>query len=229
MKSVESWAVAKTLDIKAGEMVVDAMCGSASFLLEAARSWPLAQYVGVDISDEQLRRSEENTRMAGLRIDFRQGDACAHMGLPLEDASVDKLMADVPFGNQYELPEGGEGGFHASVLREFARVLKPAGRIVIVVDEPHLQDVIKGVHDLDSCLRVTSVRHVKMTLRTRVCFVTIEGRGDEGILHGSVEASLWWEKGRELGRMDWAKQRMQQLPTLTPFREAVAQAGISVA
>jgi ubiquinone/menaquinone biosynthesis C-methylase UbiE len=77
--------------------------------------------VGLDISNEMLRRSGRNAASEGLadRVEYVHGDACS---MPFEDGSFDAAFAN--------------GGLHEwadpiAVFDEIARVLKPGGRYCI--------------------------------------------------------------------------------------------------
>eukprot|EP00435_Cladocopium_sp_Y103_P034242 s1348_g8.t2 len=48
MKQVEAWAVAKSLDIQPGDVVLDPMCGKGTLLAEAAIWWPEGRYIGCE-------------------------------------------------------------------------------------------------------------------------------------------------------------------------------------
>ena len=81
--------MARTLDIREEEMVLDPMCGAGGLLVEAARCWPGARYVGLDIDGAQAARCLANAAQAGVFLQVSAGDATS---LPLTDASVDKAL-----------------------------------------------------------------------------------------------------------------------------------------
>lgn len=128
LKSAESWAMAKTLDIKPGHLVLDPMCGSGALLLEAVLFWPSARYLGLDIAPLQVARARANAEQLQLlhqpqtldppadgggvgRLDARwlrpgqllllEADVRQHAGVPLDTGVCDRLMCDLPFGKQY--------------------------------------------------------------------------------------------------------------------------------
>jgi len=95
-----------------GEAAVDVACGTGKLAADLARLAPGATVIGLDFSVEMLRR-------AGGSVPVAAGDALA---LPLADASVD--VVTIAFGLR-NLPDPAQG------LREFRRVLRPGGRLVV--------------------------------------------------------------------------------------------------
>jgi 23S rRNA G2445 N2-methylase RlmL len=107
---------------------LDPMCGSGTILLERALAGRHGLILGGDNDPNALDAAKANVgrRHQPLRIepmDVRH--------LPLEAASIDKLATNLPFGRQIltpaALPELYEAAFH-----EFARVVKPGGRAVLL-------------------------------------------------------------------------------------------------
>eukprot|EP00929_Paragymnodinium_shiwhaense_P115929 TRINITY_DN8509_c0_g1_i4.p1 TRINITY_DN8509_c0_g1~~TRINITY_DN8509_c0_g1_i4.p1 ORF type:complete len:423 (-),score=39.13 TRINITY_DN8509_c0_g1_i4:112-1380(-) len=100
-----AWAMARSLEIKPGEVVMDPMCGSGIVLLEAAQCWRHAFYLGFDVEPSQLERSVANTKLLaghiGRTISIQRGDASR---LPLSSGSVDAVVCDLPFGKQFGSP-----------------------------------------------------------------------------------------------------------------------------
>src|SRR6185437_10905117 len=76
--------------------------------------------VGVDISHTFVRIASENTRKAGLRIDFEQGDAA---DLPFPAEQFDFIVCRAAFKN-FARP--------LAALDEMHRVLKPGGMALII-------------------------------------------------------------------------------------------------
>lgn len=75
---------------------------------------------GVDLSQEMLKQAQKKARQAGLKIDFLAGDA---ESLPFKEDSFDVVI------NRHLLwtlprPE--------AALRDWVRVLKPGGRLIII-------------------------------------------------------------------------------------------------
>lgn len=109
--------------VQPGDSVLDVACGTGDLTEAFARS-PAARIVGLDFTREMLDIAErKRQRLADdtrSRIEYLQGDAQA---LPFADASLS--VVSIAFGiRNVERPE--------TALREFARVLRPGGRVVIL-------------------------------------------------------------------------------------------------
>ena len=107
----------------AGEVALDVGIGTGdlAFALLAA-SDPSSRVIGVDLSEAMLARARERAASTalGARFEARAADAQA---LPFADASFDRVTAGFSVRNFGDL----DGG-----LREMRRVLRPAGRAVLL-------------------------------------------------------------------------------------------------
>jgi demethylmenaquinone methyltransferase/2-methoxy-6-polyprenyl-1,4-benzoquinol methylase len=118
-------AAARATRLAPGEVAVDVACGTGALTRELEAMAPGALVVGMDFSQEMLKRARPNGGATDAPPDLPQpsryvaGDA---LQLPLADASVD--VVTIAFGLR-NLPEPGQG------LLEFRRVLRPGGRLVV--------------------------------------------------------------------------------------------------
>jgi ubiquinone/menaquinone biosynthesis C-methylase UbiE/DNA-binding transcriptional ArsR family regulator len=122
----ERFSVAAMLSLlPAGTVVVDLGCGSGNLTFELA---PFVKTViGVDSSAAMLKAAKRRT--AGLgNVDLRRGDLSA---VPVDSSSCDSAVMVLALTY---VPDP------AAVVAEMARVLKPAGRGVIVDLLPHDRD-----------------------------------------------------------------------------------------
>lgn len=103
-------------------LVVDVATGTATLLGRLLASTPGATAIGLDLTEAMLARAAARTRRFGPRCLLVQADA--HR-LPLPDHCADVLCNNYLFDL---LPETDFAG----VLAEFARVLKPGGKLALV-------------------------------------------------------------------------------------------------
>ena len=116
-----------------GLLVVDAGCGAGWFLPELAASG--GRVVAVDNAPRQLEKARERARRLGLHnVEFREGDLAS---LPLGDGEADALFAQLSLHHAPQ-PE--------SALRDWHRVLRPGGSLVITDFMPHEESWLRDEH-----------------------------------------------------------------------------------
>jgi ubiquinone/menaquinone biosynthesis C-methylase UbiE len=104
----------------AGLRLLDAGCGTGRFLDFVKQAWPRLPVIGLDLSEAYIREAKAHLRgRAGTRLMVAKCEA-----LPMADASVDAVASIFLF---HELPPK----VRRDALAEFARVLKPGGRLVL--------------------------------------------------------------------------------------------------
>ena len=110
--------------IKSGQRVLDVGCGTGPVAVTAARKG--AKVTGLDLTPELLEHAKENSRIAEVDVEWRQGDAEA---LPFEDATFDVVVSQ--FGHIFApRPE--------VAVKEMLRVLKAGGTIAFSTWPPEL-------------------------------------------------------------------------------------------
>lgn len=118
---------------QADDVFLDPLAGSGTILMEREQAGPYRQLLGGDILPDRVQAARQNVlgRRRNERITIREWDA---QQLPLDNASVDKVATNFPFGKQIaskaELPR-----LYSGVLRELQRVVRPGGRIVLLSSE----------------------------------------------------------------------------------------------
>ncbi len=118
------------LELDRGSRLLDVACGSGGPSLRAAQ-FAQCHVLGIDVHEQAIRTAQRQAGQAGLagQVEFRQVDASK--SLPFPDGTFDAVICLDAINH---LPD------RAGTLREWARILKPAGRAVftnpIVVTGP---------------------------------------------------------------------------------------------
>lgn len=114
----------RELQLTGTEDVLDMCTGTADLAIKAVTGpgGQARRVVGVDFAGEMLRLGLTKVRRAGLseRVQLARGDAT---NMPLPDAAFDAAMVAFGIRNVHD---------YESAIREFARVLKPGGRLAIL-------------------------------------------------------------------------------------------------
>jgi SAM-dependent methyltransferase len=110
--------------VQRGQRVLDVACGTGVVSVTAARSG--ARVTGLDLTPELLERARENAQIAGVEIDFHEGDV---EKLPFSDAAFDVVLSQ--FGHIFApRPE--------IAIGEMLRVLESGGTIAFSSWPPEL-------------------------------------------------------------------------------------------
>lgn len=141
-------AMVRLAELKPHHTVLDPMCGAGTILAEAflfARQherpqvpWNLT-LLGGDFDPHHLRAAKTNLH-ALAELPLRTWDA---RKLPLDDAGVDRIISNLPFGKQLSSPEE-IAPLYRAAAKEMDRVLRPKGKAVLLVAEAAaLKDAIR--------------------------------------------------------------------------------------
>jgi len=113
-------AAARAAAVRARDVVVDVACGTGDLTLALARMGA-GRAIGLDFAESMLEHAAAKTRRLRLvRTGYGAADA---LRLPLKDRSVDAVTMAFGIRNVVD---------PMIALREFARVLRPGGRLVIL-------------------------------------------------------------------------------------------------
>jgi 23S rRNA G2445 N2-methylase RlmL len=112
--------------------VLDPCCGAGTILVEAAAIG--AKAIGGDQEPAAVAAAQSNADAAGITINVQAWDARA---LPLDNASVDRIVTNLPWGRQVGV-ESTLADFYRSACAEMERVLKGNGCIVLLTNRPDL-------------------------------------------------------------------------------------------
>jgi ubiquinone/menaquinone biosynthesis C-methylase UbiE len=106
-----------------GKQVLDLACGPGFLTLQIARRG--AEVIGVDVSEEMLRRAREEGRSAPRAVTYYEMDA-THLAQSW-DSSFDVVTCNMAMVDMPDID---------AVLAEMARVLKPYGRYIFAITHP---------------------------------------------------------------------------------------------
>ncbi len=110
--------------LRSGQQVLDVGCGTGVVAVTAARAG--ARVTALDLTPELLAHARENGQVAGVEIDWHEGDVET---LPFGDASFDVVLSQ--FGHMFApRPE--------VAVAEMLRVLRPGGTIAFSTWPPEL-------------------------------------------------------------------------------------------
>jgi ubiquinone/menaquinone biosynthesis C-methylase UbiE len=125
--------LAESIDIRAGELVIDVAAGNGNATLAAARRF--ARVTSTDYVPQLLEKGKARAQAEGLEVVFKTADAEA---LPFPDASFDVALST--FGVMFA-PDA------PRAASELVRVVRPGGRIGLVSWTPSgfLGDLFKVV------------------------------------------------------------------------------------
>jgi demethylmenaquinone methyltransferase/2-methoxy-6-polyprenyl-1,4-benzoquinol methylase len=104
--------------------LLDVATGTADLALSLKRYDPSAEVIGVDFAEPMLVLGRQKAARAGLELRLEQGDGLA---LDFPDNSFDALTIAYGLRNFADVERG---------LREFYRVLRPGGRVVVLEFPP---------------------------------------------------------------------------------------------
>lgn len=137
----------RTAAVNPGDHVLDVACGTGDLTQAFART-PAARVTGLDFTREMLNVAERKRAalpsQLAARIAYIEGDA---MALPFPDASFD--VVSIAFGIRNVADP-------ARALGEFARVLRPGGRLVVLEFDRPANPLMRWFNDV-YCARVMPV------------------------------------------------------------------------
>jgi tRNA (guanine6-N2)-methyltransferase len=124
------------------DIVLDPLCGAGTLLIERALLAEYKDMLGGDIGEEAVKMARCNARIASVDVHLRTWDV---RSLPLESASVTRILTNLPFGKQIGTREENKD-LYVATLRECERVLREDGLMVTLTSEDRLWDTLLREH-----------------------------------------------------------------------------------
>jgi tRNA (guanine6-N2)-methyltransferase len=144
------------------DIVLNLCCGSGTLLIERLLLGRAAHAIGCDTNPVALACAQENLQAAGLanQVRLELWDAT---NLPLADASVDVIFADLPFGQLSGSHRENEL-LYPRILAEAARIAMPHAWMVLLTHELRLlEQTIGQFKQLWQLHQIVRVRSSGMT------------------------------------------------------------------
>jgi 23S rRNA G2445 N2-methylase RlmL len=165
--------LARLLKPEPGQLVLDPFCGSGTIVLTVAALEPEVRLLAADVHPGALAAARENLARLGSDCHVVRADAAR---LPLADASVDRVVANLPFGKRVGSHDVNVG-LYPAFLRQLTRVLTGQGRAVLLTDDKRIL--------VDAIQRTANLRVVKeVRLETGglhpTAYVVTRGRSRRG-------------------------------------------------
>lgn len=149
--------------LKVGEVVLDLGSGAGfDTFLAAAKVGKTGKVIGVDMTDEMLKKAKENAQKANFtNVEFRKGDI---ENLPVKDNSIDVIISNCVINLAPDKKR---------VFQEAYRVLKPGGRLTIsdvVLQRPLPKNLKKDKKLLVGCISGAILKQDYLKLLKKVGF-----------------------------------------------------------
>jgi tRNA (guanine6-N2)-methyltransferase len=124
------------------DIVLDPLCGAGTIPIERALLAPSAKIMAGDVRKEAVAMARRNAQSAHVEVAWSVWDAHA---LPLADASVTRIVTNLPFGKQIGSPDELADLYNA-LAQEFGRVLAPGGLMVTLTSADQLWEKVLRTH-----------------------------------------------------------------------------------
>ena len=135
------------------DTVLDPFCGAGTILIERAHLGRYRKLIGSDRDPAALRAASENIGPRYKPLELYPWDATA---IPLEAASVDKIVTNLPWGMRHG-SHSENRQLYSQVINEFKRLVRPGGMIVMLTAETRLMGdlMTRGVFRAERVLRIS--------------------------------------------------------------------------
>jgi 23S rRNA G2445 N2-methylase RlmL len=147
-------ALAWASDPREDDVVLDPFCGAGTILIERAHLGKYAMLYGSDRDPGALAAAQINVGSRYKPIQLENWDAAA---IPLGDSSVSKIVTNLPWGMRYG-SHGENRKLYPEWFREFSRVLKPGGTMVLLTAEWRL------MRDLERARKIAPSKVIRVSV-----------------------------------------------------------------
>ena len=144
LRASSAAALAWLSEPREDDVVLDPFCGAGTILIERAHLGRYAILLGSDRDAAALAAARVNVGARYKPIQLENWDAGA---LPLGDASVTKIVTNLPWGLRYG-SHGENRKLYPVWMREFARVLRSGGVMVMLTAEWRLMRELERTRKL---------------------------------------------------------------------------------
>lgn len=150
-------AMVRLVGLSSSGRFLNLCCGSGTLMIERLDAGPAALVAGIDNSSQAVKCAVDNLHAAG-----HSGNACLLTGdvgaVPIPSASINELVADLPFGMLVEAG-GGVERVHNAALQEATRLAAPgASFVAITVRKKLFESALDRYRDDWKCVRTIPVR-----------------------------------------------------------------------
>ena len=235
-KRLESFVVAKLAEIQPYDVVVDPICRRGTILIEAAKYWPMARYIGMDdqignIEHARMNADSTQTTLELYHYKSRHGRDCGTRttldailkAIPTA-GSVDKVVTCLPFGKTSDE--------YAALLKSWTSLFKSASGVslLLVIDTRSLEALELAFENVN----MTTENTTGSTLfyRFKKCITSLRWGGERttvvriwntlSVLNDNDTSS---HDQKEVPvpvfcSDEWARQRREQVSTMVPVQHA---------
>jgi tRNA (guanine6-N2)-methyltransferase len=154
LRASSAAALAWLSDPREDDVVLDPFCGAGTILIERAHMGRYAMLLGSDRDDGALAAARVNVGARYKPIKLENWDSCT---LPLGDASVSKIVTNLPWGLRYG-SHGENRKLYPLWFREFARVLNSGGVMVLLTSEWRL------MRDLERTRKIAPSKIIRVSV-----------------------------------------------------------------
>ena len=211
---LESFVLAKSSKIQPGNVVWDPFCQRGTFLIEAAKYWPMAWYYGTDTNMGHLEHCQMNAKSTCTVLHLQhtptKGNAVQQLKEALleeNQSGVDKILTCLPPGRSFES--------YQALLSDWMQILHPSGAIAFLVDVADLTNLRQAVEHPGHSYRISFVRNPPFLWgkKQRSTLVMIDVREPENT------GDISWPK---IGMLDWEEKAIEAIKNNRASSEAMS-------